>query len=223
MGSKKMLQSFHTHSGQPDSSLRKVSLAKVIEKVSSSVLWPEGKRRRRAGVTMFHVRRCYIIIDIFLIDETCGSICSFPPPSKQYVQKLRKLHNFLRGKNFPRTQTSPRDISRARGESRKNVSIDRERRTKKGRQQRTQKSGRDTMRMRANSAATEGRKIDGWAESKNFPLQSALGFPLVGTSHESRRDIYSVDSRVSKFPPANTATSNNSGLPRTDDALFFST
>lgn len=66
-----------------------------------------------------------------------------------------------------------------------------------------------------NSAATEGRKIDGWAESKNFPLQSALGFPLVGTSHESRRDIYSVDSRVSKFPPANTATSNNSGLPWT--------
>lgn len=52
--------------------------------------------------------------------------------------------------------------------------------------------------MRADSAATEGRKIDGWAESKNFPLQPTLGFPLVGTSHESRRDIYSVDSRA--FP-----------------------
>jgi len=74
--------------------------------------------------------------------------------------------------------------------------------------------------MSADSAATEGWKIDGWAESKNFPLQSVLGFPLVGTSHESQRDIYSVDSRVSKFPPANTATSNNSGLPLTNDALF---
>jgi len=38
-----MLLSFHTHS---DSFLRKLSFAKVIEKVFSSVLRPEGKRRR---------------------------------------------------------------------------------------------------------------------------------------------------------------------------------
>lgn len=146
-----------------------------------------------------------------------------PLPSEVVRIRIEKSDTiFSAAETFPRTRTSPRDISRARGESRKNVSIDRERRTEKEGQQRVRKSGGETpARMRADSAATEGRKIDGWAESKNFPLQSALGFPLVGTSHESRRDIYSVDSRVSKFPPANTATSNNSGLPWTNDALFF--
>lgn len=72
----------------------------------------------------------------------------------------------------------------------KNVSIDRERRTEKRTGGHPRKSGRDTARMCPASTATEGRKIDGWAESKNFPLQSALGFPLVGTSHESQDAIF---------------------------------
>lgn len=71
--------------------------------------------------------------------------------------------------------------------------------------------------MRAAFAVTEGRdgenRWPGERIRKLLSLQSALGFPLAGTSHESRRyDIYSASrARVSKFPPANTATSNNSG------------
>jgi len=64
--------------------------------------------------------------------------------------------------------------------------VDRSRKTngKRGTTEGTTQSG---GRHQEDSAATEDRKIDGWAESKNFPLYSALGFPLVGTSHESRR------------------------------------
>lgn len=173
---------------------------------------------------MFHVRWCYVIIDISFIDETCESSPLPSPPEVVHTKIKKTTRSSPRHKNSPRTRTSPRDISRTRGESRIKTcrSIAKDGR-KKGDNRGYGKAEGDThhRRMRADSAATEGRKIDGWAESKNFPLQSALGFPLVGTSHESRRDIYSVDSRVSKFPPANTATSNNSGLPWTNDALFF--
>lgn len=47
----------------------------------------------------------------------------------------------------------------------------------------------------------------------------ALGFPLV--ARIATRYLFGGLARVSKFPPANTATSNNSGLVWTNDALFF--
>lgn len=106
------------------------------------------------------------------------------------------------------------------GESRKNVSIDRERRTEKRGQQRVRKSGGDTRRMRADSAATEGRKLMVGQSPKTFRCSRLWDFHQSVRRTNRDADIYSVDSHVSKFPPANTATSNNSGLPWTNDALF---
>jgi len=115
-----MLLSLHTHS---DSSLRKLSFAKVIEKVFSSVLRSEEKRRRlRNDVSC----RCYIIIDISLIDEIYESICNTSLSAEVVHTKIKNV-DLLRGKNFPRT-VSAEYFTSARGESRKNVSIDREQR-----------------------------------------------------------------------------------------------
>lgn len=86
-------------------------------------------------------------IDIFLndkyfLDETYGRICSFPPP-KWYVQKLRKPHDFLRGKNFPRNaNVSAKYFTSARRKPQKRV--DRSRKTD------------------AKRGTTEGQKSRGW-------------------------------------------------------------
>lgn len=133
------------------------------------------------STTVFHV-----VLDavLYLRSLIATKVREIVRDRRGYAEKLRKRRATLRGKNFPQDSSSSKAEGGEKEDTTPQKRVDRWRKTEKGGRHPGKaatwvsrgRRGRhdDAQRL---APATEGRKIDGWAESKNFPaLQSGWDF-----------------------------------------------